>query len=487
MMLAGRLLLPDRTPAVHTKFELRIRGDVRHHSSHETDADGRFLSLVGRKEDKSEATEIVFTTTEEGGPALVARAAARVMRAGIETLGDLVLGPDALVVSGSCEIDGKPGEIVGAQVESLHVDDKGESRWRTINGLHLTAHEDGAFEFRGQTEHDRLLLRVRSQKHLPVEPIEFSRGQTGLRVVMATGNDLAATMLIPEGAWQNVHSILTRTDQAPEAGEPASRHRARARGREDGRQQADWSGPPAGSYDLSFALDGIPAPFHTITDVTVPPPAAGDPRLVDIDLRDELVVQVIRLFDGEGKSLENPNGGLFPMEQPDAGDLRGYPCWGKEVKVLLPARATRLLAGIQGFRPLVILCEGEPVDARLDPWPKVTVEFVVGVELPDGYRLRASLEPASDRSRRWNAEWYSGYVSELHGPPTSSVEVTDGKVELQVGDQPRRLQLRVRYKRNSMPVALADQRVSITTPSVRVVVDDAALRTAIDAAKKKAE
>jgi hypothetical protein len=81
----------------------------------------------------------------------------------------------------------------------------------------------------------------------------------------------------------------------------------------------------------------------------VPPPPGGDPRLVDIDLRERLQLQTIRLFDEAGKPMSRMSGAFFPMGQDPAGDLVGFACHGTETKVPLPRGTTPLLIGISGI------------------------------------------------------------------------------------------------------------------------------------------
>ena len=471
-----------RTPARSTKVELRIAGDARHRADLETDEDGRFLAMAGRIDQKNRATAIVFWVQPEGERPLVARAAPRELRAGRESLGDLVLELDALVVAGRCEIGGEPGKLpFGSGVQRRVVREGREPRWTRLRDLRTFALDDGTFELRGDCPDEKLRLVVGAKGTSEFEPVEFRRGQADLLVELAKGADLAATLLLPEDTPQQVKALLNRAEGNRD---PIT---ASLLSREDGRTQANWRNLAPGSYDLTLSIDGIPEPLHRVSDVVIPQPPGGDSRLVDIDLRELVMIQEVRLsMPGDENHWRFRGGRLFPLGQPPDEDLRGHMVWGTETRLLLPRGTVPMLVSVDGCRTQEIVCRGEPITVVLDPLPKASILVRTGLDLPKGHSLRVSLaRPAAASNRKWRAQWGSGDVADLYGPPRVPATVKNGKAELQVGDELLMVELNLRYRRETVSVEIPQVRANVTTPIVHIDVGDDALRRAIEQLEKR--
>lgn len=482
IMLSGRVLDAGRAPLANQKIQLRVRGRIRHESDLETDADGRFLAIVGKVRKQNDAESIEVYAQPDGQRPLRASAAPRELRAGIEDLGDLALELEPLVVAGRCEIDGEPAMLPErTRIERYQVREGREPRWQTIGELRKWRAEDGAFEFRGIAARDRMRIMVRDQKLVTAEPIEFAFGAEDVVVRLTRGGNLAATMLMPADTHESL--TVTMTPAAPVAGAAAAaERRARVWSREDGRQQASWTGVGPGTYDIAIMLSGVVEPVWTVKSVKFP---GADPRLVDIDLRDCLRMQTIRLVDNTGAPIRRTDGGVFPLGQDPAGDMIGFPLHRSEWKVMMPATPVDLLVGIVGYRPQQVRADGEPIEVRLDPWPTATLTLPELPPLPEQCQLQASLAKPQPGARRWRAQWRSGYVSELYGPPTPRVVIENGTVALPVGDEPRRIQLHVYHRRRGVAIEIPPQLVSLTTPTLRVQVTAEAVKKAADAAMKQ--
>jgi hypothetical protein len=436
------------------------------------------VAIVGRADEDNTATSITFRAQPDGESPLCAAAAPRTLRPGTEELGDLVLRPDVLVAAGRCTIDGEPGELPrGCRVEFLERREGRDDRWRHADELRRSARADGTFEFRGQVAAERLRLVLGKQEFLGFAPLEFAPGAADLVVALTRGAELAASMLMPEGAPQ---MLLARL--APADGEPREADNAQVQPRPDGRQQAQWRGLAAGTYLLWIEVDGIAEPVFRVEGIAVPPPPGGDPRLVDIDLRGLLMVQEIRLAKtaGEGHGDFAGNGGIFPLGQPEGGELRGVSCWGSSIKLLLPRGAVPVLVAIGSHRPQELLCQGTPLEVRLEPWPKAVVTVTTEIALPAPATLQLVLDAPGGDGRRWTAQWSSGRVAELLEAPTRRITVQNGRAELAVGETPRRLHVHVSRQRRSVEVEIPEQRLSLTTPTCRLAVPAAALQRALD-------
>lgn len=471
ILLTGRVLDAGRVAVAETPVRLRVRGDVSFDATLTTTAEGRFLAILGTGRKKNEAKEISVACEREGHRPMVARAAPRQLRPGTEDLGDLLLELDSLVVAGECTADGEPCRLPAySQVERLHEPEGGRSRWRRVDTLQSYTSDDGTFEFYGSPPAGRLRLRVNTSVHVGVEPIEFTRGQRDLEVALQRGAEVSATFLMPRARWQEPIARLSCDDRV---------RGSRVVHRSDERQQVRWTSLEPGNHTLTVHLRGVDSPIFRLEDVAVPLPAGGDPRLVDIDLRDAVQIQTIRLFDENGEPLARSRGGIFPGGQDPAGDLEGIFFYGSEGRVLLPAGPMTVLVGILDYRPVELRCTGSPIDVRLEPWPKVTLLFPDLPELPEDCRLQAALRPVEASSRVWRARWQTGKVSDIYGPPVERRTVTGGRVELPVGDDAFAVEVSVRNGRRSVAVDVPKVHVRSTTPTVTVPLSPAAVQDAL--------
>jgi len=257
--------------------------------------------------------------------------------------------------------------------------------------------------------------------------------------------------------------------------------------REDQRVQVQWPALPAGTYRLEVSVAGLPRPILQIADVAVPAPPGGDPRLVDIDLRALLRVQTVRLFDQDGKPIQDAEAALFPLGQDPDKELHGFPCWGGERRITVPPGPIDLLAAVRGFRPREVRATGEPLDVRLDPWPTVKLVFPDLPGLPEGCALQASLEPEPASTRRYRSGWGEGSLANLTAAPSQAQPIVQGAVTLPIGEGPHRVALHVRCKNARARVAFAGPIVLATAGSVALQVPAAALAKAAENAQALAK
>ncbi|MCR9246656.1 MAG: carboxypeptidase-like regulatory domain-containing protein [bacterium] len=479
--LTGRVLGPDRKPRINTKFVLEVRGQRYDTVRNTTDENGRFVVVLGKAREKNRADRITLHVTLEGERPLLATAAPRELHVGIEDLGDLVLGLDELILGGRCTIDGKPGELPGGvALQYGQPREDGTLRWRNVRPYKLYKTEDGVFEFRGTTEHQRLRLRVSSSDHFPIEPIEFRRGKKDLTLALEAGEALAATMLYSRGDAQL--PIVELVDQADAEAEPRE---GRVFAREDERCQARWPGLPPGTYSLRIRAPGIATPVIRIDDVTVPLPEGGDPRLVDIDLASRVMHQVVRVGDAEGNLIRSSRGGVFPSGQDETSKLIGARLSGREATILLPRGPAELLIAMRGYRPATVSCSGQPIDVQLQPWGNATVTLPQLEPLPEGMSLELRTTPAGSSDRRWKAGWYSGRLRQLVSPYATGAGFENGRAEVPVAATPQDLRLYLRKGRRSWPVKIPEQAVSELTGSMTLSVEQAAIDVAVKGAETK--
>ncbi|MEZ5962710.1 MAG: hypothetical protein R3F56_02575 [Planctomycetota bacterium] len=484
-ILSGRLLDADRVPLADVPFRLRVRGQLREDARLATDAEGRFVAILAAPGD-GDASTVTLSVQRAGEHPMLARAAPRRLRAGREDLGDLVLAVEPLVVAGSCTIDGVPAALPSVVAVQQLESETGEPVWRRCGELRLWLGADGAFALHGEVGPGRLRLVVGKGDLLPLAPIECAPGAAGVQVDLARGCDLAATLIVPEGAETQILATLVPRDPGGAKTRPQARPQAQADRRGD-HHDLRWHGVPAGTYDLELSLAAAPAPLRRVEGITLPGPAPGDPRLAAIDLSDVVCLQTIRVLDAEGVPLRQPQGGVFVEDLGlDHGrPLVGFGFKGADATFLLPRSVQTVTVAVQGYRPASVACAARAVEVQLRPWPRATLSFVE-LDLPADVRVCARVEPpdATAADRTYRAGWTRGLVADLDRAPSQWVTVAGGQVQLMVDDVPRPVRFEVRGQRGAHTIDAPPLTVDRTTATLRVELPGPALRRAIVACER---
>jgi hypothetical protein len=132
---------------------------------------------------------------------------------------------------------------------------------------------------------------------------------------------------------------------------------------------------PTGRYRLEVLLEGFSDPVLTVDDVLVPAPPAGDPRLVDLDLRQVVRVQRCRVLDARSQPVEARQLVLLAQPQAEAMVQEALPSHEIDRGILMPNRPVDVLVACRGHQPQTVVCSGEPIEVRLVPWPTVALEL----------------------------------------------------------------------------------------------------------------
>lgn len=448
MLLSGRMLEAERQPMRHTTFQLDAEGPQIHaYAGFRTDDQGRFLVAVGSSCDDNLVEQLRFENERRGRPPLRLELPPRTLRQGVEDLGDLVMSGGKLIVAGTfLDADGPHRKDVSFWLERFEPTAEPGEAWQGVHDV--LQHQDGTgrFELRGDVAPGRLRLAFGTHDKLPMEPVEFEVGAEHLEIRLATGHALAATILQNKGApAEGLYAVLQPAGPIADA-EQWRRDEDRFRvdpWSEDGeRLFLQWPALPAGSYTLALHLWTRAEPILRLADVQVPGPAAGDPRLADIDLRAAVRTVVLSLFGADGRPIESPEGVAFATDQDPAATWQGMQIYDTPTKLLLPAGGTsELLLGLRGFQPRRVLVTGDRLDVRLDPWP--TLEIVVaGVpELPAKAKVLAHLRPTTPNEAPYRAQWSRGQRGEYFDVPRQGGEVVAGRATVAVGQGPHRVEL----------------------------------------------
>lgn len=493
ILLAGRMLDVDRQPLRDTALQCTARGPkFRRHVRFRTDANGRFLITVGKPRDDSAVDLLRFDRFAPDAPPLRAELAARTLRAGIDDLGDVVLGRGERIVAGSfIDEHGPCTKRVRFWLERYDetISDP-ERQWRRVQDV--LAHQDGTgrFELSGTAPPGRLRLQFGQHDRLPTEPVEFAPGTDDLEVRLRSGHALTVTVVhdeqMPEDAfYAELRPAGATASPLPER--DAGRHRVRPWASETGeRSHLQWPALEPGTYAMELRLWAHDAPLLRIDDVVVPPPEGGDPRLADIDLGALVRVLTLRLHDAEGKLLADVDGLAFAAGQDPAATWSASMLYQPTTRLLLPRQgAKELLVTATGYQPARIAVADAAADLRLHRWPTLPVEVAGVPELPAKVRLVARLEPEHAEEVRFAAQWSNGSRKDLFAVPDGGVTVQDGRALVPIGEGPHHVVLTLWGHRRHIDLPLtAPARVLPTSGGVRVEVAAENWRTALEQVQK---
>lgn len=455
MIVTGRLLLPDRTPAGDRRITVRATGpNLRAQPELRTDHEGRFVVSLGSPRKDNRLDQLWFELQKKGEVPLRAEAAGRTLRPGIEELGDLLLDGGALLVAGNLVAGGQPfTDPVSLRVEREEPGAAGRpARWRRVDGQLEYKDGSGGFTIRGTAQPGRHRLVVNSENLLPVVPIEFQVGATDVVVALDPGQGLAASLLLPEQApTEAVTAVLVSAVPPTPAPENPRNNRLtqRPEGRRGNRHDLRWPSIPAGTYSLEIRLWTVDKPLVAIPDIVLPLPAAGDPRLVDIDLRTLLRVVAFTMREAGGDAVSDNEGVLFPTAQASANEWLAHGFWSASPRVLLPAGPYDLLVCLSGYRPQPVRGNSDQVEVRLDRWPTIVVHVPEIPKLPDRARVQVALQPTERSPLRYRTQWSSGDRAEYVAPPQRNVTVVAGKASVPIGEGLHTLRVSLSANRRS--------------------------------------
>lgn len=406
VVLRGRLLDAAGAPLGDQRFEFEYetnRGGGRGRGS--TDAQGRFVYFLSRSNAASLQLLRGDLLLPNGGSSLAPPS--RVLQLGVNELGDVpcrvqVLRQDhPVLVAGRIEGDPVAPETVRLQVERESAGRPGELRWRTIPLPSTQVGADGRFELRATVEPGRYRLLASAPGMVPLAPIEFAVGADDLVVPMRVGYQLAASCWLPEDAPRYSVSLELASRSLSDA-RLSGGHSGRAPigilGNSlvapGGRVDTFWSAVDRGTYSLVVRLLGVAEPLLVIPDVMVPGPKGGDARLGSIDLRPMLQIVTLRVFDRVGRPLgDEPLHGLprdayivLDSQPHEASSV--FEVFTRDARLLVPRTVTAVWFATLGFRPQwVPLTGSNPIDVRLEAWPRVALRLATGTVLPEGCEL----------------------------------------------------------------------------------------------------
>ena len=436
-----------------------------------TDPEGRFSLLVVRRSD--DPVVLSFGRRASAGW-LWATWRGSVPARGVVDVGTLVLCADPLVVAGRFVQCGRPvARHPRFAVELQQRNEEGELVWAQADDVIDDVGADGTFEVRGNPGTGRLRLTFDDASFLSIPPVEFELGARGLAVEVDAGHPLAASMLAPEAMEKElVAELIPRT-----AGIASSTRRAEDA--DEGCMHLRWPALAAGVYTLRLRLFAFPEPLVEIPDLLVPTPPGGDPRLVDIDLRQLVRTVALTLLDGSGDALGTPDAFVSAGHRGSEGELLGFRPEGDEL--LLPRGTTTLLVMFDGHRPQTVSCTAEAMALRLEPWPTVKCVLDAPQGMLDGLFLKLTARPLCAPTGRFVTAGADGDLAELARPRSWTSPEGNEPAELQMADGAHEFELEIARSCSAQELIPCTPRpVFAGAGCIRVKPDPVALRTALE-------
>jgi hypothetical protein len=455
LLLRGRLVDAERQPIVSRNIQGQLRGPELHNwLQFRTEADGTFMVTAGTSRKNNALEQCFFTLQRPDQPPLRADVSPRTLRPGIEDLGDVVLvEPKALVGGRFVQPDGAPFTkpvSVWVEREEPTRDGKG-MRWRHM-GTEEFFDKQGNFRIYALTEPKRHRLNVHTVSALHLAPTDFVPGCQDLILTLTPGKPMAASVLLPAKALTHLVQATLKpagaSSAAAKEGQPKE-VTTQPQQQADERFDLQWGALTPGTYALEIRLWTQKTPLVTFTDIEVPQPAGGDPRLVDIDLRPLVRMATLEIVDAEGKPAEIGDGMLVAAGLPIDSEWEGYPIDGPRSELLLPPGAQDWVVLHPGYRPQPVHIGGDKTTVRMERWPTIDVVVNDIPQLPEGAVLQAAAKLDGAPKLRYKKPWDSGETEDLLAPEGDAVPLENGRAKLPVGDGMHSLSLSLRLKRKS--------------------------------------
>lgn len=490
IFLRARMVDEQGKPVANEAFTTKLKGShVPAYVQFKTDGQAEaLLSLPFDPEADLVAIEsgtinVIGASTGHGTAKLQPMA----LRPGVFDLGDLVLERGKLVAAGRLMAGDKPyTKPINVAVQTLQAATEATaSSWRPQHKC-VASIADGRFEVRASLPAGQHRLHFHGLHNQPVEPVPFRIGQQDLVVQVPVGHAVSASYLLPGGI--DADAVLCRLIPDAAAG-PINDNLAERLQSYPDRSQGErcvvrWHGLPAGNYTLELSLWSQPKLLATIKDIAVPPPPAGDPRLIDIDLRQLVQVVTVELRDPNGEPLDG-YGALFRPDQMAAGKWRGHPVFGTTTRLLLPPGTVDLVAAIEGYQQTPVRGAGPRLSARMFPWPTVKFRLAEQPKLPGKLKVLMQLEGTTHVDANWFGPNSEDSLAALLGGEFRPWPLEKGEISLQIGDGAHRLRVFLGTTHRFVEVdGTTPTQVLPTQRNVTVTVPATSWQTAIDAIGK---
>ncbi len=391
VVLTGLLVGVDGVPAAYARY--RVEHGAADAGSGSTDSDGRFRVALSRLPDAL-LTALTFRITGKSFTDHVAiELEPRPLVRGENELGEIRLA-DAATLLGAKLVMSDGSEPLPFL---MYVQRRLDGRWTTVNATRRWD-PSGAFTFVGTVAKGTpMRLVVEAAKFLPVEPIEFAAGATGLEIPVHRGGSVVATFVV-DGSIRTERLELRCRNTDPTAKPIEFVRILEARAIEefvrkpppDGRLRREWSGLAPGTYRVQAFCGGSPVPIAEVNGIVVTDGPCRDSRLESIDLRGKAKAFTIQVTSADGVPIADPRAAVivrgdregwvgYAVSNGKAEVIAGHPV---DVVVVADGYETAFANGVVEARTIVL---------RRAARQRVRLELPR--PLPDGGTLHVTLTP----------------------------------------------------------------------------------------------
>lgn len=367
-VITGRLITADGQPVAAFDFMPNVYVPGVHHpvarQRATTDAEGRFRVPIDL--DLADARpKILMASQEDPGKVLLLIADFPApLAAGVNDLGDLVLGGPLLVSGVVLTPDGEPASAAYGSIEPAKFHLSGTPGSQPFDDLHWTAGTDGRFEIRGNLPDRTYQLRgwVSTQKDWRLPELKFERGAQDLTLRFQRPPGVRGRVLVDEGVDMQQINVMLWSGSGGQGTSPSS---------DDGTFAILVKEPGKYDFKLSFGMGGSILWSRSGLDLA----EGGSHDFGDIDLRGlpqtritligadgaTVPAAVLGIRDALGKATASPQMHDFPftlLHTPDraAAVIDAPGCARAEVPLTGGEQSVRLQHGF----PVSITLNGLP-------------------------------------------------------------------------------------------------------------------------------
>jgi RNA polymerase sigma factor (sigma-70 family) len=443
-VVRGRVLAAPGAPLPRTRVRVFALGteDSDRDVEVATDDSGRFVARMAPLPATAPASTVAVDVQPEHGPLRRATAPDRHLLAGLLDLGDVVVGEMPHLASGRIDVaDPRPDWQNKVSVDVWRhavAPDDPDDPWERAPDCGCRVEADGRITVFGEPVARLHRLRVYLGDGRCSDELTFRPGDSDLYAKFVAAHPVAARALLPaatsnylvEFALHRIGSATQPPVTAPAIGDSTP---------------ADvlWYAVPAGNYELRVLLRGSDAPVLVVSDVQVPTPDDGDPRLRALDLRPLLRTLRVRLSDAAGRPLADQRAqfrlGLAAAPRMDQGVVDTADAF------VLPAGPYDGWLCVGANRPLPLRGDADTVDVRVEPWPELEVRVADVPTLPPGVAVAVRVRSAGGSASQGDEDLPGGArqagSADLMAPPEAWQPLTEGAVRLPVGDEPIAIEL----------------------------------------------
>ena len=397
VVLTGVLLDADGQPLASTGCMVSCHyGGGMSGQNGKTDGAGRFRVNL-RSHVAGQQAVVSFDTKHHGqGDPLALELPARLLAKGHTDLGEVRLARHGVLVQG------RVMGVVGAEPPrvQLQFERQQEGRWQQEWNLHPEWAVDGAFTLRsGIAKGTPMRLLVQSQSHLPIAPIEFAAGASGIEITLQSGGFARATFLVDATVplehlvfrFQRMEPAAKR-DSGEDWRDMMNRYQPQAVPA-DGRISREWKGLQPGRYRLQALCAGVGEPLLAIEAVEITEGACADARLVDIDLRGRARAFEIRATAADGTPIVSSE--AFVVIRSSGENWQGFNLGAGVVQLAAPA-AVDLIVIAKGHQAALVNGVFAARTIALEVAAEATLVVNLPQPLPEDTVLKLKLTPKLD-------------------------------------------------------------------------------------------